>query len=98
MPATCQTPLPAKAGEKSSPDGDVAARTYLAALGLLGTTLGIEAGYDLRSRCQLYATTAVRWELLGRPGEESKWFDLPRNRAVRLYKDALGAVRDAWLP
>lgn len=98
LPALRRLRFPPKAGDKSTPDGDVAARTYLAALGLLGATLAVEAGYDLRSRCILRATSAVRWELLGRPGEEPKFFDLPREAAFKLYAAALKAVQAARLP
>jgi CRISPR-associated protein Csb1 len=98
LPALRRLRFPAKAGEKSKPDADNAARTYLAALGLLGATLAIEAGYDLRSRCILRAKDAVRWELLGRPGEEPKYFDLPKEQAFKVYKAALAAVGKAGLP
>ncbi len=98
LPALRRLRFPAKAGDKSTPESDAAARTYLAALGLLAATLAVEAGYDLRSRCILRATDAVRWELLGRPGEEPKFFDLTKEQAVKLYKAALAAVRDARLP
>jgi CRISPR-associated protein Csb1 len=97
LPALRRLRFPAKPGEKSTPEGDAVARTYLAALGLLGATLSVEAGYDLRSRCILRATNAVTWELLGKPGESSSTFSLDRAGAIQLYKDALGAVK-ARLP
>src|SRR5262249_35092281 len=54
LPALRRLRLPTKSDEtktksdeaKSPTVGDVAARTYLAALGLLGAALAIEAGYD----------------------------------------------------
>lgn len=98
LPALRRLRFPAKSGEKSTPDGDNAARTYLAALGLLGATLAIEAGYDLRSRCILRAKDAVRWELLGKPGDTDKPFSLDKTAAITLYNDALKAVKDAKLP
>ena len=98
LPALRRLRFPAKAGDKSTPEGDVAARTYLAALGLLGATLAVEAGYDLRSRCVLRAKNAVQWELLGKPGEASKHFDLDKEGAVKLYQAALAAVQAANLP
>ncbi|MDB5314030.1 MAG: CRISPR-associated protein [Gemmataceae bacterium] len=98
LPALRRLRFPAKPGEKSIPAADTAARTYLAALGLLGATLAVEAGYDLRSRCLLRAANPVQWELLGRPGEEAVWFDLPKEHAVALYKQALEAVVSAHLP
>lgn len=98
LPALRRLRFPAKAGEKSTPEGDVAARTYLAALGLLGATLAVEAGYDLRSRCILHAKDAVVWHLLGKPGDADKPFTLDKAAALKLYKDALAAVQKAKLP
>ena len=82
LPALRRLRFPAKPGEKSSPEGDVAARTYLGALGLLGATLAVEAGYDLRSRCILRAKNAVTWQLLGKPGDPDTSFALDRAAAV----------------
>lgn len=98
LPALRRLRFPAKAGEKSTPDGDTAARTYLAALGLLGATLAVEAGYDLRSRCILRAKDAVRWELLGKPGDADKSYAIDKAAAIKLYNDALAAVQKAKLP
>jgi CRISPR-associated protein Csb1 len=90
--------FPAKAGEKSNPEADTAARTYLAALALLAATLAIEAGYDLRSRCILRAKDPVTWNLLGKPGDPDVPYTLDRSAAVKLYRDALTGVQDAKLP
>ena len=98
LPALRRLRFPAKPGEKSSPQGDNAARTYLAALGLLGATLAIEAGYDLRSRCILRAKDAVTWNLLGKPGDADTAFTLDKAAALKLYTDALKAVKEAKLP
>jgi CRISPR-associated protein Csb1 len=98
LPALRRLRFPAKSGEKTSPESDVAARTYLAALGLLGATLAVEAGYDLRSRCILRATNAVEWHLLGKPGEADKPYTLDKGSAIDLYKAALAAVQKAKLP
>jgi CRISPR-associated protein Csb1 len=98
LPALRRLRFPAKPGEKSSAEGDNAARTYLAALGLLGATLAVEAGYDLRSRCILRAKDAVTWNLLGKPGDADTAFTLDKAAALKLYKYALTAVKDAKLP
>jgi CRISPR-associated protein Csb1 len=98
LPALRRLRFPAKTGEKSTPEGDIAARTYLAALGLLGTTLAVEAGYDLRSRCLLRAKEAVRWELLGKPGDQDKSFALDKVLAIKLYNEAVAAVQKVKLP
>ena len=76
---------------------DVAARTALAALGLAAGTLARNDA-DLRSRCQLFAETAPTWELLERPGEPPKAFDLDRDAALRLLADAIEEARKAGLP
>jgi CRISPR-associated protein Csb1 len=98
LPALRRLRFPAKPGDKSTPDGDTAARTYLAALGLLGATLAVEAGYDLRSRCLLRATNPVVWHLLGKPGDADAPFTLDKDAAFKLYADALAAVQAAKLP
>jgi CRISPR-associated protein Csb1 len=98
LPALRRLRFPAKPGERSSPDSDSAARTYLAALGLLGATLAVEAGYDLRSRCILRAKDLVTWQLLGKPGDTDSSFALDKASAIKLYKDALTAVQKASLP
>ncbi|HYH66476.1 MAG TPA: type I-U CRISPR-associated RAMP protein Csb1/Cas7u [Urbifossiella sp.] len=98
LPALRRLRFPLGGGEKSKPDADTAARTYLAALGLLGATLAVEAGYDLRSRCVLRATDAVVWHLLGKPGDADTPLTLDRAGALDLYKAALAAVRAAGLP
>ena len=90
--------FPAKSGDKSTPESDTAARTYLAALGLLGATLAVECGYDLRSRCLLHAKTAVQWHLLCKPGDADVAYSLDKDAAVKLYADALAGVQKAKLP
>jgi CRISPR-associated protein Csb1 len=98
LPALRRLRFPAKPGDKSSPESYNAARTYLAALGLLGATLSIEAGYDLRSRCILRAKDAVTWNLLGKPGGTDTPFTLDKAAALKLYSDALAAANEAKLP
>ena len=98
LPALRRLRFPATVAGKSTPAGDAAARTYLAALALLGATLALESGYDLRSRCLLRATDAVTWQLLGRPGDADQSFALDKPAALKLYADALAAVLAAKLP
>lgn len=98
LPALRRLRFPSNGDKASEPETDVTARCYLAALGLLGASLAVETGYDLRSRCILRAVDPVRWELLGRPGEPSKWFDLSADQALKLAKAALGAAKEAGLP
>jgi len=98
LPALRRLRFPAESGEKSQPESDVAARAYLASIGLLGATLAIEAGYDLRSRCILRATDRVEWSLLGKPGDADQPFALDKDAALKLYRDAIAAVQKAKLP
>lgn len=97
LPALRRLRFPAQPGARSTPDGDLASRAYLAAVGLLSATLAIEAGCDLRSRCLLRATNPVSWMLLGRPGDKDQTFELSRESAINLYKKALAVVRTAGL-
>jgi CRISPR-associated protein Csb1 len=98
LPALRRLRFPAVAGGISKPEADLAARVYLAAIGLIGATLAVEAGYDLRSRCVLHAKDAVVWQLLGKPGEADKPFTLDKDGAIQLYKEALEGVQKAKLP
>lgn len=91
--------FPLNGGPDSDPKADKAARTVLAALGLLGATLSREQGADLRSRCQLFPTQAFTWELLNEPGEvKHKTFTLTGDDAVKLFKDAVEEARCVDLP
>jgi len=90
LPALRRLHFPPTPGEVATTEVNNAARTALAALGLCAATLAREAGCDLRSRCQLVATTPFKWELLDRPGEEEhKRFTLAADDAVRLLKEAI---------
>jgi CRISPR-associated protein Csb1 len=97
LPGLRRLRFTAKPGDKSNPETDAVARTYLAALGLLGATLAIEAGYDLRSRCILRVTKPATWYLLGKPGDADTPFTLDRASSIQLYSDALAAL-NARLP
>lgn len=76
---------------------DNAARTALAALGLCAATLARLDG-DLRSRCQLFPTSPLEWELLDQPGEEPQRFTLPVDDAIAIYNEAVQAAKAAGLP
>ena len=76
---------------------DLAARTTLAALGLVAGTLA-RIDVDLRSRCQLFPESEPRWELLDRPGEAPEEFVLHPDAALKLLVDAIAMAREAGLP
>ena len=84
----------------ATPDAqtDLAARTALAALALFAAALVREQGADLRSRCLLFPTAPAEWELLDRPGEEPRKFDLPAKQARSVYQQAVDEAKDAGLP
>ena len=88
-------PLDGAAG--SDHETDVSARAALAALGLAAGTLA-RNDVDLRSRCQLFAQTKPTWELLDRPAEPPKAFDLDQDAALRLLADAIEEAKKAGLP
>jgi CRISPR-associated protein Csb1 len=77
---------------------DAAARTALAAIGLAAATLTREEGADLRSRCQLVPTEAFVWELLEKPGQQPKRFELDGDEALELCNQAIDAAKEAGLP
>ncbi|WP_020469382.1 type I-G CRISPR-associated RAMP protein Csb1/Cas7g [Zavarzinella formosa] len=98
LPALRRLRFPTTEVSPSTPEANTIARTYLAALGLLGATLAAEAGYDLRSRCILRAKDPIIWNLLGRPGEADTQYALSREEAIKLYSVAVEAVLKAKLP
>jgi len=77
---------------------DVAARTVLAALGLCAAALAAEAGLDLRSRCLLWPTNPLSWELLGKPGTKEEGLTLEADAAIKLLKEAVDAAKALKLP
>lgn len=68
---------------------DEAGRTVVAAMALCGATLAAEDGYDLRSRCLLWPTGPMTWELLDRPGESPRTYTLDADGAVALLEAAV---------
>ncbi len=83
---------------KTQEDVNNAAHTVLAALGLCAATLTAEAGLDLRSRCLLWPTEALKWELLGKPGEKDPDIALEAGDAINLLKEAINAAKVIGLP
>jgi CRISPR-associated protein Csb1 len=77
---------------------DTAAQTVLAALGLCAAALAAENGLDLRSRCLLWPTEPLSWELLGKPGEAPTELSLDAEAAVKLGGDAVAAAKGRGLP
>ena len=89
--------FPLNGAADSNHDTDLAARTALAALGLTAGTLA-RIDTDLRSRCQLFAEQEPVWELLDRPGESPRKFELGPEDALKLLETAIAEVKNAGLP
>jgi len=79
--------------EKLESEVDNAARTVLAALGFCAASLAAEAGMDLRSRCLLWPTNLLSWELLGKPGQIEKDLTLEPDEAIQLLKEAVKVAK-----
>lgn len=85
-------------GKKDQAAADLAARSVLAALGLCASTLSIEAGCDLRSRCLLVPEAGQSgWEIVKGDGS-AETFALDAASACALLNDAVAAARKAGLP
>ena len=89
--------FPLNGAADSDHDTDMAARTALAALGLAAGSLA-RVDTDLRSRCQLFAEREPIWEMLDRPGESPREFELGPEDALKLLETAIAAAKDAGLP
>jgi len=82
---------------KTTPERDAAARTVLAALALTAATLAAESGFDLRSRCLLWPTDLMKWELLETPGKAPTTFTLTAEDAIKLLEQAVAAAEKLGL-
>lgn len=82
---------------KISQEVNQAGRTVLAALGLCGAVLAAERGLDLRSRCLLWPTEPLKWELLSRPGQDSIEFELDGEAAIGLLNKAVAHAESVGL-
>jgi CRISPR-associated protein Csb1 len=90
--------FPLNGAPDSDPRVDAAARTVLAALGLLAAALTRDESADLRSRCHLVALQKPVWELLDTPGAEPERFELSGGDAVDLFDAALQEAKGVGLP
>lgn len=98
LPALRRLKFPLEPGAASDPKVDAAAQTTLAALALCGATLAREAGCDLRSRCQLFPTESLQWQLLDKPGTDPQSVAIDAESAIQLYNDSVRAAKKAGLP
>jgi hypothetical protein len=77
---------------KVTQEVNAAGRTVLAALGLCAAALAGEKGFDLRSRCLLWPSGPMDWELLEEPGKPPARMTLKADAAIALLKDAVAAA------
>lgn len=99
FPALRRFRFPINGDVQSRTEADVAARTVLATLGLCAAALAAEEGLDLRSRCLLWPTAPLTWELLGKPGEIEKGISLSADEAIQLLGEAIRvATQENGLP
>lgn len=82
---------------KTTPERDAAARTVLVALALTAATLAAESGFDLRSRCLLWPTDVMKWELLETPGKPPTEFTIAAKDAIKLLDEAVAAAEKLGL-
>lgn len=82
----------------SDPKVDATAQTVLATLGLAAAVLARTSGADLRSRCQLFPTGPFVWELLDKPDNTPKHFEINNQDAIKLFEEALAEATQKGLP
>jgi CRISPR-associated protein Csb1 len=82
---------------KTTPERDAAARTVLAALALTAAALAAESGFDLRSRCLLWPTDVMKWELLETPGKPPTEFTVTAKDAINLLGEAVAEAEKLGL-
>ncbi len=83
----------------SQKERDIAARTVLAALGLVAITTQREHDYFLRSRCELRAIESPPFEFVvqGRETRDEDKFQLDFSQAVKLLHEALDKAEEKGL-
>ncbi len=86
-------PAPSPNVQSEPSDRHIAARTVLAALGLVAITAQRERDYFLRSRCELRAVESPKFEFVvqGRKTEERDQFTLTFGEAKALLQQAIDA-------
>lgn len=82
---------------KTTLERDAAARTVLAALALTAAALAAESGFDLRSRCLLWPTDVMKWELLETPGKPPTEFTVTAKDAINLLGEAVAEAEKLGL-
>ena len=89
--------FPVEDSQTDQQEVNAAGRSVLAALGLCAASLAAEKGLDLRSRCLLWPTEPMVWELLDRPGENPMQFTLNSEAAIGLLNEAVARAEHLGL-
>lgn len=76
---------------------DQAGRIVLAALSLCAAALASEKGFDLRSRCLLWPSEGLTWEILDKPGEQPLTRTLDMSTAITLLEKAVATAKSVGL-
>ncbi len=85
-------------GGKDDPHVNDVGRAVLAALGLCAGVLASEANTSLRSRCHLWPVEGREWELLEKPGQTPRRFQMSGDQAISLLNHAIAAAKQVKLP
>lgn len=88
LPALRRLHFPLADGTRSH-EIDTAGQTVLAALALAAAALASETGFDLRSRCLLWPTGPLVWELLDKPGAAPAKLTIDSESAISVLTDAV---------
>jgi CRISPR-associated protein Csb1 len=91
LPALRRLHFPLANGTRSH-EINAAGQTVLAALALTAAALASETGFDLRSRCLLWPTGPLTWELLDKPGAAPAKLTIDSESAIKALADAVAAA------
>jgi CRISPR-associated protein Csb1 len=91
IPALRRLHFPLADGTRSAAI-DAAGQTVLAALALTAAALAAETGFDLRSRCLLWPTGLLTWELLDKPGATPAQLTIDSANAIQVLAEAVTAA------
>lgn len=79
-------------------EAELAARTAVAALGVVALTYQHENDFDLRSRCLLVPSHPPRFELLKRDGSSDEIVDVSKSVAAGILRESAAHARNAGIP
>ncbi len=83
--------------ERLNNDVDQAGRIVLAALSLCAAALACEKGFDLRSRCLLWPSKGLTWEILDKPEGQTFARTLDASTACTLLKKSVEEAKSVGL-